>query len=105
MSMGRAVVLGGVAGGAIALGVWWYASRKLDEQLVSGGSDLAGELSAGRNELAARLRAGEVELQNTIRTEVRTVMDQRLAEAGIDRATGDRLNRLLAAAEAAGVLR
>lgn len=105
MSMGKAVLLGGATGAAVAFGVWWYASRKLDEQLASGGSDLAGELSAGRNELAARLRAGEVELQNTIRTEVRTVMDERLAAAGITRDTGLRLSRLLEAAERAGVLR
>ena len=103
--MGRAILLGGTAGALVALGVWFYAARKLDEQLVSGGSDLSGELAAGRAELAARLRSGEVELQNRIRTEVRTVMDQRLAEAGITRETGDRLSRLLSAAEAAGVLR
>lgn len=103
--MVRALVVGGVAGAAVALGVWLYASRKLDEQLISGSSDLAGELSAGRATLESRLRAGEVELQQQIRTEVRTVMDTRLAEAGIDRATGERLSRLLAAAEASGVLR
>ena len=103
--MGRAIVVGGLAGGLVALGVWLYASRQLDQQLARGGTDLSTGIAEGRATLESRLRAGEVELQNRIRTEVRTAMDARLAEAGITRETGDRLNRLLYAAEAAGVLR
>ena len=103
--MGRALLLGGVSGALVALGVWFYASRKLDEQLISGSSDLSGELASGRATLAARLRSGEVELQTRIREEVRTVMDERLAAAGITRETGLQLNRLLSAMETAGVLR
>lgn len=102
---GTAIFLGGLGGAAIALGIWWYASRALDQQLAQGGSRLSTGIAEGRATLESRLRQGELELQARIRTEVRSAMDQRLTEANITPETGTRLSRLLNAAEAAGLLR
>lgn len=100
-----AFVLGGLGGAAAAGGIWWYASSALDRQLAAGGSRLSTGISEGRATLESRLRQGEAELQNQIRTQVNSAMDERLAAAGIDRTTGDRLNRLLSFADSTGLLR
>lgn len=95
------IVLGALGGAAVALGIWAYASRALDQQLASGGSQLSSGIAQGRAQLEARLRQGEIELQTRIRTEVSRTLDSR----GLTAETGQRISRLLAAAETAGLLR
>ena len=101
---GFAIFLGALGGAAVAGGIWMYASRALDTQLAAGGSQLSVGIQEGRHVLEARLREGEVELQNQIRVAVRTAMDQRLAEAGITRDTGTRIDAVLQLAHSAGLI-
>lgn len=93
--------LGAFGGAVVGLGVWAYASSALDKQLEAGGTRLSSGIAEGRSTLEARLRQGEIELQSRIRTEVsRTLNSYNLTPE-----TGQRISRLLAAAESAGLLR
>lgn len=94
-------LLGAFGGAVVGLGIWAYASKSLDQQLESGGSRLSAGVAEGRSTLEARLRQGEIELQSRIRTEVSRTLDG----YGLTRETGERISRLLAAAESTGLLR
>lgn len=100
---------GGVTGGAL---VWLIARRSLDQRLRDGSVALAAELSGGSRELEQRLQRGRLELGNTLKVEVNALVPptvQREIQAtllsyGISPATGQRLDRALAAAERLGWL-
>lgn len=94
------IVLGALGGAAVGLGIWAYASRALDAQLEAGGSELSSGIAQGRATLEQRLRQGEIELQARIRTEVTNTLNS----YNLTPATGQRISRLLAAAESAGLL-
>ena len=105
-------LLGGIAGAGIAWLVWLYASKKLDEQLSAGGSELSTGIATGRSELVARLNAGEIQMQQQIRAAVarevpptvRSTLDAKLREYNITPETGRRLSALLTVGEGAGLL-
>lgn len=105
-------LVGGLGGAAVGTLIWMYASRKLDQQLAQGGSELASALGTGRSELQARLSAGEAQLQQQIRTAVqrevpptvRSTLETTLREYGLTPETGRQMSSILAAADRMGII-
>lgn len=83
-----------LVGGVAALGVWFIADRVLAAKLSAGGVSLVQQAENALRE-AARVE---------VPAQVRQALDQRLAEAGLDRTTGQRISRLLAYADTMGLI-
>lgn len=89
---------GAAAGGLVTVVVWAVVSKKLDQQFNTAAAEM---LTRGEAELQRSLRET---LDQEIPQRVGAQIDQSLREAGIDRESGERLSRLLAAADRVGLI-
>lgn len=107
------LLVGAGAGALVGFGIWWYASKKLEEGFSTGLEQMASELGVGSAELRAQLAAGTQQLRTElaeqveaqVRPAVRTEIQRTLSSYGITPEVGRRINLTLAAAERLGILR
>ena len=99
-----AIALGGLGGLAVGAGIWWYASRQLDAQLASGGSQLTEGLTEGRATLEQRLREGQAELETQVRTQVRAQLTSALSDVGLTPQRAQQVRAIVDAADRAGLI-
>ena len=108
----RDFVLGAVGGGVAAWLVWLYASRQLDARMQSGSAELTTQFGQGRAELDRALAAGRTQLDRAVRARVAAEVppavergiSQALTSYGITQVEGQRISRVLARAEAMGLI-
>jgi hypothetical protein len=106
------VLVGAGAGALVGFGVWWYASRQLEQGLVTGTQQLASQLGMGTAELQHRLDAGAQQLHDELAQQVaaqvppavRTQIESTFRNYGITPQTGARIDRLLSLAERLGAI-
>lgn len=102
------LLVGGAAGALVGLGVWAFASRRLEQGFAQGAAETARQLGMGEEELARRLAAGretlKAEVFATVPPLVRSGIDSQLASYGLTRETGRRIGRVLAVADSMGWL-
>lgn len=103
-----AVTIGASVGAIVGLGVWWFASKRLEQGFRDGSREMARQVGMGEDQLERRLTEGRAMLQAQIREQVppivRSTIDQRLTSYGITRETGAQLARLLEVADRTGLL-
>jgi len=106
------LVVGAGAGALVGFGVWWYASRRLEQGFQSGLTQMAGELGVGSAELRAQLAAGTTEIRQElarqveaqVRPAVATEVRNTLSRYNITPETGQRISQTLAAADRLGLI-
>lgn len=116
MSAGKEVaislLIGAGAGAAVGFGIWWFASKKLDEGFDAGVAQMANQLGMGSIELRQQLTEGTVQLREElarqveaqVRPAVATEVRSTLARYNITADTGRRIDLALSAAERLGLI-
>lgn len=110
--IGLSLLIGAGAGAAVGFGIWWFASKKLEEGFQMGLEQMAGQLGIGSAELQRQLSAGTTQLrtelarqvEEQVRPAVATEVRTTLARYNITADTGRRIDLALSAAERLGLL-
>lgn len=91
-------VLGALGGLGVTLAVWAIASKKLDAEFDRGAHDL---LSRGEVQLQQEIRST---LDREIPTRVRTEIDAKFQQVGLNAQSGRQLAALLQLADSSGLI-
>lgn len=93
-----ALLLGAIAGGAVAAGAWLWISKQMDKAFEEGSRDL----------LAQARPAMEREIRQQLQSQIPPLIDRQMTETlnryGITPQTGAQLSRALTAAERIGLI-
>lgn len=104
--------IGALAGGAVGLGLWWWARRSMEAGFTTSAEQLASQLVGGSARLQAELAQGRSEMTAAIAQQVRAQvppavaaqLHTTLSQYGISPETGQRLSTVLDAAHRAGLV-
>lgn len=92
------LLLGGLAGAGVTILGWFMINRAIDAQLSQGGIRMLEQGEAAlSNELVATL-------EREVPPKVRTAVQQKLDEVGLDRTTGTRIAAVLRIADSTGLI-